>query len=147
VGWHSIPHWVLDVSLTRYQPDHRTTLEHWAVALGILEPEQLREWPYKRWEDNYLARAKAVKHLPEGARLIFEAERYPHVPPARKRPELMLEVNHKEQVWGKHGVAGCHHHVDGLETLCRPCHKKVTAAQRKRKVDVPQSAASQVRLL
>lgn len=41
------------------------------------------------------------------------------------------EVNHIEPCKGKHGVWGCHHHQTNLEVLCRPCHLKVTAQQRK----------------
>lgn len=36
-----------------------------------------------------------------------------------------LEVHHKTQVFGRHGEAGCHHHLDGLETLCWDCHRAV----------------------
>lgn len=34
-----------------------------------------------------------------------------------------LQVHHRTEVLGKHHVTGCHHHVEGLETLCRGCHK------------------------
>lgn len=40
-----------------------------------------------------------------------------------------LEVNHVEPIRGRHGTFGCHHHLDGLETLCRPCHLDETARQ------------------
>jgi hypothetical protein len=34
-----------------------------------------------------------------------------------------LEVHHRdEKADGRHGQCSCAHHVDGLETLCRPCH-------------------------
>lgn len=39
------------------------------------------------------------------------------------------EVDHIEPCNGKHGVWGCHHHLDNLRVLCPPCHKKVTAQQ------------------
>jgi 5-methylcytosine-specific restriction endonuclease McrA len=43
-----------------------------------------------------------------------------------------LEVNHKVPIMGAHGRAGCHHHLSGLETLCRdPCHLAETARQRR----------------
>lgn len=41
-----------------------------------------------------------------------------------------VEVNHIVPCLGKHGVSGCHHHIDGLEALCIPCHREVTAEQR-----------------
>jgi 5-methylcytosine-specific restriction endonuclease McrA len=47
---------------------------------------------------------------------------------------LGLEVNHvTPRVGGGYGW-GCHHHLDGLETLCVPCHRVETnkqAAQRR----------------
>ena len=41
-----------------------------------------------------------------------------------------MEVNHKVPILGRHAEAGCHHHLDGLETLCHRCHVEVTATQR-----------------
>ena len=40
-----------------------------------------------------------------------------------------LEVNHIEPRKGAGYHNGCHHHADGLETLCKPCHSAVTKAQ------------------
>ncbi|MCU1454052.1 MAG: 67, gp67 [Acidimicrobiales bacterium] len=40
-----------------------------------------------------------------------------------------LEVNHVEPRLGRGYQAGCHHHLDGLETLCHRCHVQVTSAQ------------------
>ena len=40
-----------------------------------------------------------------------------------------LEVNHIEPRKGAGYGPGCHHHLDGLETLCHACHLEVTAAQ------------------
>lgn len=40
------------------------------------------------------------------------------------------EVNHVTPIKGKHGSWGCHHHLIGLEVLCRPCHLRATAKQR-----------------
>ncbi|HEX9995161.1 MAG TPA: hypothetical protein VGB14_19715 [Acidimicrobiales bacterium] len=40
-----------------------------------------------------------------------------------------LEVNHINPVLGRHAVVGCHHHLDGLETLCHRCHVEETARQ------------------
>lgn len=34
----------------------------------------------------------------------------------------LLQVHHKTPVLGRHGETGCHHHIDGLETLCLRCH-------------------------
>lgn len=42
-----------------------------------------------------------------------------------------LEVNHIVPRRGKGYENGCHHHLDGLETLCHDHHLDVTAIQRK----------------
>lgn len=41
---------------------------------------------------------------------------------------LRLEVNHKQPVRG-YRASGCHHHLDGLETLCHRCHAEETRLQ------------------
>lgn len=47
-----------------------------------------------------------------------------------QRPMNRLEVNHiVPRVGGGYGT-GCWNHLDGLETLCRKCHVKVTNRQR-----------------
>lgn len=33
-----------------------------------------------------------------------------------------LQVHHRTPVLGAHSVFGCHHHLAGLVTLCKPCH-------------------------
>lgn len=40
-----------------------------------------------------------------------------------------LEVNHIEPRNGMGYGPGCHHHLGGLETLCRTCHVVVTVEQ------------------
>ena len=40
-----------------------------------------------------------------------------------------LEVNHIEPRKGEGYQNGCWHHLDGVETLCRPCHVEVTQEQ------------------
>lgn len=40
-----------------------------------------------------------------------------------------LEVDHVVPILGRHGQPGCHHHLDGLRTLCHGCHLTVTAEQ------------------
>lgn len=41
-----------------------------------------------------------------------------------------LEVNHRDPLVGAGYANSCRHHLDGLETLCHPCHVKVTNRQR-----------------
>jgi hypothetical protein len=35
---------------------------------------------------------------------------------------LILQVHHRVPVLGRHAETGCHHHLDGLETLCAHHH-------------------------
>lgn len=46
------------------------------------------------------------------------------------------EVHHTTAIQGRHGVPGCHHHVDGLVVLCgdggNDCHQAETNQQRAR---------------
>lgn len=53
------------------------------------------------------------------ARVAFETE----------RKARHLEVNHIEPRFGAGYGAGCHHHIEGLETLCRPHHQEATNEQ------------------
>lgn len=42
-----------------------------------------------------------------------------------------VEVDHIEAARGLHGKHACVHHLDNLRSLCVPCHKARTAAQRR----------------
>lgn len=44
--------------------------------------------------------------------------------------QVQLEVNHIAPRRGRGYGPGCHHHLDNLETLCKPCHVAVTNLQR-----------------
>jgi hypothetical protein len=44
------------------------------------------------------------------------------------------EVNHKDPLVGRGYHQGCHHHLDGLETLCHPCHVVETTRQRRERL-------------
>lgn len=60
-----------------------------------------------------------------------------------------MEVNHRVPVLGRHGENGCHHHQDGIETLCHGCHVDVTNAQRRngwRPVPLQPAAGAQLLL-
>jgi 5-methylcytosine-specific restriction endonuclease McrA len=42
-----------------------------------------------------------------------------------------LQVHHIDPRRGAGYAAGCHHHLDLLETLCHACHVEVTNVQRR----------------
>ncbi|MDB5069676.1 MAG: hypothetical protein JWM87_787 [Candidatus Eremiobacteraeota bacterium] len=46
-----------------------------------------------------------------------------------------LEVNHKTPALGAHAEVSCIHHLDNLETLCGPCHRRITAQQARERAD------------
>lgn len=59
------------------------------------------------------------------------------------RPEslrVLLEVNHKDPRVGRGYDKGCAHHLDGLETLCHPCHVIETNKQRRERSDAKMEA-------
>lgn len=58
---------------------------------------------------------------------------------------LSLEVNHRDPLVGRGYRAGCAHHVDGLETLCVPCHQDVTQAQARGRRQEAREAAEAAR--
>ena len=63
----------------------------------------------------------------------------------RKPPYAKLEVNHIHSLadQGMRGYAfGCHHHLDNLETLCRPHHVEVTTEQRRARKERSESAST-----
>ena len=44
---------------------------------------------------------------------------------------VSYEIDHIERARGRHNVASCVHHQENLRLLCKPCHRAVTAAQRR----------------
>lgn len=71
--------------------------------------------------------ARVVLHLgPVGAARLWATDEWRAVELA-----CLVEVNHVEPRVGAGYGSGCHHHLDGLETLCHGCHAAVTTAQRR----------------
>jgi len=62
---------------------------------------------------------------PRSRRAAKRRDKYECVRCGQGRP---IEVNHITPCLGAHGVVSCAHHLDNLETLCRPCHRVHTAA-------------------
>lgn len=75
----------------------------------------------------------------EEARDVWSAELRRRLLPFEVANELVieahrrtqLEVNHKVPCLGAHKVNSCAHHLDGLVTLCHPCHLRETNRQRR----------------
>lgn len=65
--------------------------------------------------------------VPMGARQAASLWRSPGW--AALRQACTLEVHHVVAREGCGYGAGCHHHLDGLETLCHRCHAVTTAQQ------------------
>lgn len=81
----------------------------------------LRAWgAFLRWA--YAVQGRHMSPLTEPGRTIrrlFEHEAL----------QRRLETDHIEPILGRHGQGGCHHHLDGLRTLCHRCHLAATAEQ------------------
>ena len=83
-----------------------------------------------RWCSRRCNRDYVANHRWTQAKQAAKAEAA-HYQCARCRSFVQyVEVNHIIPCKGKHGTFGCHHHLDNLEVLCKPCHRAVTAEQR-----------------
>jgi len=136
IGWNDVPHSVLPLTATDKELDpFGTRLEDWAIALGLLDPDA-ELWSFAYDHHSRTVRA-ATDQLPEVLTTLVDSE--------RKRSEIFtgrarrryrpgaheLEVNHIEPRRGRGYHSGCHHHLENLETLCRPCHTDETNRQRR----------------
>lgn len=95
------------------------------VSCGVSPDELVLEWHRLRALLE-LIDALMGRDVRARARELWHLERQ-HM--AAWRRDIALEVNHRTPILGRHGEFGCHHHVDGLETLCHRCHLDVTAEQ------------------
>lgn len=110
-----------------------TSFGDWAVALGLITIEEREDMSWDR--DPSID--ERIRQLPPAIEELIRAERAGWERLAdeelARRPSWLgqrheLEVNHIQPVRGVR-VAGCHHHLDNLETLCRPCHVQTTRKQ------------------
>jgi 5-methylcytosine-specific restriction endonuclease McrA len=137
VGWVDVPWSVLEVRWTDDEIDQRgANLRDWAVALGLLD---LTGFERLGWYEQDRVLKMAYERLPESIHGLVRIEGLMHM--GRKAPMSVrqqdswrrrhqLEVNHIVPCEGKHSITGCWHHLDGLETLCRPCHLVAGREQR-----------------
>lgn len=90
------------------------SLAVWAAAEG-LDLERDRQATWNAWRDEMDRRALPFR---SAHRIVQDA-----------RQAVQLEVNHITPIMGRHAEFGCHHHLEGLETLCHRCHVQETARQ------------------
>lgn len=69
------------------------------------------------WSNHMWAMASAAARVRDGHKCV------------RCGSPASLEVNHIEPRKGGGYANGCHHHLDGLETLCHNCHVLETTRQ------------------
>ncbi len=83
--------------------------------------------------DNYYCQKCGVDGYPITERVVWSAipKRQFRTICGRTMFPVKLEVNHIVPRDGLGYGQGCHHHQEGLETLCQNCHLVVTARQRK----------------
>lgn len=99
----------------RHEPEEtvRHDLAEWAAAIRVeLDTPDLYRIDRARWSATVDARRRLDREF------------------QRRVGMLDLEVNHITPRRGGGYTAGCHHHLDNLETLCRPHHVEETRRQR-----------------
>jgi len=124
----------------------RPTFVQWNPFVGFMGLPEAWRTPNVRnsaWGDSYILQhlTDVVGFSPECAREtlgLWRKWNHDRIAPwveadrtyERELLQRSLEVNHRTPVLGKHAEAGCHHHLDGLETLCHRHHLEATRAQR-----------------
>lgn len=80
-----------------------------------------------RWCSGKCADAFASNHYWKLARRA--AVKRDHRRCVKCASRVLIEVNHKVPVLGRHAEGGCRHHLEGLQTLCHQCHVEETRRQ------------------
>jgi len=82
------------------------------------------------WSNHMWPMASAAARNRDGHQCVrCGAKPAPWTAPYAERIATTLEVNHKDPRKGAGYLNGCHHHLDGLETLCHACHVAETTRQ------------------
>lgn len=104
-----------------------TTIRLWGDFVDVVTCRPAVDWrdPATRWDHDRetFAAWKARRDAPQAPWIAA------HAAVDRWVARRQLEVNHLVPILGRHGEFGCHHHLDGLETLCHTCHLQETARQ------------------
>lgn len=136
VGWSDVPHSVLTIQHHDLDLDPPPTSEEdWAIALGLLDPTDLlplREWAADSRRYNRIR--TTTDRLPDSVKALVRSEHRRPRPWWQQPGKHELEVNHIVPREGRGYGNGCDHHLENLETLCRPCHVDETRRQR---LDLP----------
>ena len=107
------------------------------LAAGPFEPEdRLCDWcggrlegRRRRWCSDSCGRLAAQNHYFRQGR-VRALRRDSFTCQACGKRGTGMQVNHIIPCLGKHSLGGCWHHLDNLETLCKPCHQAETKRQR-----------------
>ncbi len=89
-------------------------------------PKRRRRWcgdeHAREWDRNHFWNAARFAALRRDGEKCIRCGDHDHRDADGIWHSARLQVHHKEPILGRHGETGCHHHLDGLETLCHTHH-------------------------
>lgn len=100
---------------------------------GAPLPKGRRTWCASRcatvfWNNHWWSQARRAAKKRDKYRCVRCGHKPEKGLTRAQRRKDRLEINHRVPCLGRHGSLSCSHHLDNLETLCVPCHKRHTAA-------------------